>query len=196
LIAIAAFIGIEVVSYFMVWLLGTAAVLAPKPKLGRGRWTVSLVIATSLCVVGVMVPKITNLAPLAVDLVMGVAVAILIYVLSIVPDGASRTLSARSPVERAGRWSASFSYSLYLVHLPALVFVDAAWNWLGGGKWQPGLLSLLVGTGLAAAMLAYAWVVSRLTEAHTERVSLYLIRTARAGHPGIGERRSKPEPAG
>jgi peptidoglycan/LPS O-acetylase OafA/YrhL len=111
--------------------------------------------------------------------------------------GARRAQSARSAVERAGKWSASFSYTLYLVHLPALVFLDAARNWLGGGTWQPGLFSLLVGTGLAAVRIATCSVTVRIaTEAHTELVSLYLIRIVRARHPGAAEKRSKPEPAG
>jgi peptidoglycan/LPS O-acetylase OafA/YrhL len=191
LVAIAAFIGVKVASYFLVWLLGTAVVLAPKRKLRWGLWIVALVVATALCLAAIMVLRVTSWEPLAVDLAMGMAVAILVYVLAVVPDGAPRNRSSRSVVERAGKWSASFSYSLYLVHLPALVFLDAAWVWSGGGKWQPGMLSLLGGIGLAAAMIAYGWGTSRLTEAHTEQISCYLVRATRSGPSRTAEQPSQ-----
>lgn len=79
----------------------------------------------------------------------------------------------REAVEHAARLAktlAGFSYTLYLVHLPPLVFGAAAISAAGGGRWQPGLGHLAFGTAIALAILGYAFALSRVTEARTDAI--------------------------
>jgi peptidoglycan/LPS O-acetylase OafA/YrhL len=72
-----------------------------------------------------------------------------------------------SAASRIGGALADQSYTLYVGHVPLLVFCRA---WLGNeaGQWQPGGLTLLYACGLTLAALVYAFGVARMTERHTE----------------------------
>jgi peptidoglycan/LPS O-acetylase OafA/YrhL len=186
LVAMAVFVGKDITSYFLVWLLGTVVVMLPTPRLRLRGWLISLGAAGAICLTGIVLLKGSGLAAIAADLALAVPIALLVYVLVLVPGGAVLA-GGRSLFDRIGKWTASFSYSLYLVHLPMLVFLHAAWIWYGGSKWQPDGLHFVGAGVIAVAVLCYAWGVSRLTEAHTERAANYVIRLARAGKIGIGQ---------
>ncbi len=67
-----------------------------------------------------------------------------------------------------------FSYTLYLTHLPLIVFIRAAL--LEIPRWHPNALPLLYGAGLCCVALGWAYLVYRLTEAHTSEVRRYLLK--------------------
>jgi len=66
------------------------------------------------------------------------------------------------------RGLAGMSYTLYVVHLPFLVFLRSAL--VPDTPWPPTPAPILVGVGIAGVALAYAWVVAALTESQTARV--------------------------
>jgi peptidoglycan/LPS O-acetylase OafA/YrhL len=69
---------------------------------------------------------------------------------------------------------AGFSYTLYLIHYPLLVFLVA---WLmQGQRWQPTVGSMFKGFAIVGTTLLYAYAVSRLTEAHTGDVRRWISR--------------------
>jgi peptidoglycan/LPS O-acetylase OafA/YrhL len=70
--------------------------------------------------------------------------------------------------------SAGFSYTLYLTHYPLLVFL-AAW-FIHRERWQPSTGSIFKGFAIVGATTLYAYGVSRLTEAHTDKVRRWLSR--------------------
>ncbi|MBF6568682.1 MAG: acyltransferase [Candidatus Binataceae bacterium] len=63
---------------------------------------------------------------------------------------------------------AGFSYTLYLVHLPLLVFLKALI--LPHSRWQMDVWSILTGGIIIAAILGYALAVASQTEARTSEV--------------------------
>ena len=67
-----------------------------------------------------------------------------------------------------------FSYTLYLTHFPALLLLRGLLD--PKGNWQPDPRHLIYALGLGALMLAYAYGVAELTEAHTATVRRSLLR--------------------
>ena len=71
---------------------------------------------------------------------------------------------------------AGFSYSLYVLHFPFLLFFR---TWLvPPERWQPTPLHLLYAASIGAGALLYAWVVSRVTEAKTDVARRWVNRLA------------------
>jgi hypothetical protein len=62
---------------------------------------------------------------------------------------------------------------LYLVHLPALILLRGLLD--PKGDWQPDILHLAYGSGIGLLILAYAFGVAELTEAHTAAVTRWLV---------------------
>lgn len=78
---------------------------------------------------------------------------------------------------------AGFSYSLYLVHFPMLVFVVAALHDLLGYKflYQPSIASVVYLGGVLLLLVSYAFVFSLFTEARTSSVRKFLVGALRLG---------------
>ena len=110
--------------------------------------------------------------PVAVsDFLVGTASALLIYSLSQTRAQGISTLYAS-----ISRRFAGMSYTLYLVHMPLLVFICAS---IGRPtRWQPDAWHLLAGAAIGGAALVYAWIISSFTEARTYRVKVWLVRTS------------------
>jgi peptidoglycan/LPS O-acetylase OafA/YrhL len=71
-----------------------------------------------------------------------------------------------SPYAAIAHRFAGFSYSLYVLHFPLLLFFR---SWLvPSDRWQPTPLHLLSAAGVGALCLLYAWLISRITEAKTD----------------------------
>lgn len=154
--------------YFSIWLLGAAVGLWWRASdFEAPRW-----------------------APLAFSVLVGGALVlsnvskwhrtILDVALALVTAGLLACVLAR-PVTRAagGRVSgqmaavlASFSYTLYVVHYPVLTFLFAAS--MGGTRRAASASTVAAILALSLALVVYAFLVSRLTETHTERVRAWL----------------------
>jgi peptidoglycan/LPS O-acetylase OafA/YrhL len=70
------------------------------------------------------------------------------------------------------RMLASFSYTVYLVHFPAMVFAAALLKEVFGTSFlrPPGVTGLIYGGALLMVLYVYAWFFAVLTEAHTSTV--------------------------
>ena len=95
------------------------------------------------------------------DGLIAVAFASLLIALS-----QSRTAAANPGYMRLGHLMANSSYTLYLVHLPLLVFINAA---LIGtqSRWQPSGASVLPTIAILTGTAIYAYVIAPITEART-----------------------------
>ena len=74
---------------------------------------------------------------------------------------------------RAARLLANCSYTLYLTHLPVLVFVRGS---IGVDSWAPESWSIFLGLAVAAGTLAYSLVLASITEAHTAKIRTWVTR--------------------
>jgi peptidoglycan/LPS O-acetylase OafA/YrhL len=155
----------------LVWLLGVAAhrwlnarVWRPHPALGMGVFVVAMVASRlSHSSENTGGEEMLGLE-FGRDFLLGVA-----YVIALVST--SRMAGALT-MPKLNFWLADFSYSTYLFHFPALLFLVAAgYQFLGlGFQIQPESGGVIYMTGLTVAVYFYCYAFSRLTESHTNFV--------------------------
>ncbi len=165
-LVILAGVGRNVVILFPAWLLGAGLALSPRIRLMRSRWVTIIAAAPLLAVLG-------------------------LFGLQRIPDGyATRYAEAgtfalalfailhRSEPGGAGLYSrlatllAGCSYTLYLTHLPALICMRAFWTYQR--PW-PSDVGHWIAVGLVCfGCLTYAFLLSLITEAKTDRARLWL----------------------
>jgi peptidoglycan/LPS O-acetylase OafA/YrhL len=157
---------------FPVWLMGTAICLLPTATFLRNSKTIhrlaiiisSLVLITSLLTTRIQLIK----NDFTSDLLVGIASALLIY--SLLNDTSIYTKSAYSQITG---FLSGISYSLYLTHLPVLLFIKAIS--IAKMRWQPDLIHLLCGSLVLFTTFAYAFIIYSWTEAKTDKVRSYIL---------------------
>ncbi len=172
ILALGFFVGKTIALSFGIWLLGVAVIFLPylwdKQKPVR-----PYVIAMAL------IPFAATLAwsvfkngrdfswPIALTFV------VLMYLLFrlVGKEQENPSVAARFSQSIAG-----FSYSLYLLHLPPLVFLHAYSHTLSPSKWQPSAQNLWMGLFIGFFVVLYAWAISLLTEANTPWVRNFIKR--------------------
>jgi peptidoglycan/LPS O-acetylase OafA/YrhL len=155
------FVGAQIALLGIPWLLGVLiSVLPPFPA--RRRWTRGLAITTALALLGggLVLSKLWD--SLSSDLVLGSIVALLIWVTL-----HCATASLPTAYVRVARRAARSSYTLYLVHLPLLIFIKAV---LHLPRALPGWHVCLVSMGILVGILLYAQLVYEIFEKNTDRV--------------------------
>jgi peptidoglycan/LPS O-acetylase OafA/YrhL len=165
-IAIAMAIGLEKICYFVLFLMGALVARADQHRAASSSKTSSLtVFASCVAFLVILVPfrlMVADSAIMLSDFVIGAAFSFLTYTLL------GDTRPASGAYARSATLLAGFSYSLYIFHMPILVFLR---NWLIPGRsWSPDLPSFLKATVIVVSVLIYAFAFSRLTEAKTEPV--------------------------
>jgi peptidoglycan/LPS O-acetylase OafA/YrhL len=168
------FIGPRLAFYFVIWLAGALA--------GRLRQTLkfqtsspTLSILAGLIFAGSLAWCRTH--PLSSDLltdyVVGFCFTLWLFTL---------LLGARQDVSRTyatiAKKMSGFSYTLYLAHFPALLLLRGLLN--PRGDWLPDPSHLGYAAGIGALVLAYAYGLAEMTEAHTAEVRRALLRPAAA----------------
>jgi peptidoglycan/LPS O-acetylase OafA/YrhL len=155
------FVGGSIAWLGIPWLMGVLIVYLPRFQPKRV-WTRNLSIAAALAllVCGLGLSKAFH--SLAADLVLGLAVMLLIWV----------TLNcATSPLPalyvRAAQRAARSSYTLYLVHLPLLIFLKAS---LHIPRALPGWHTFMVSGAVLVVILLYSQLVYQMCEKNTDKV--------------------------
>jgi len=74
----------------------------------------------------------------------------------------------------AAKEGAGFSYSLYLMHAPVLLLIDAMAGGSASRRWQPDTWHIAIFMGICAAVIVYSYVLAQLTEKHTTEVRAWL----------------------
>jgi peptidoglycan/LPS O-acetylase OafA/YrhL len=152
--------------WFLVWAVGVVAAFIDE------RWQgiappVALGMLAAVCV---CVHPTTYSGPLSIVPDLALAAAYSLALLS------AKRLPLRlcHPIHR---WLASFSYSTYLIHFPAMLLALAAMNRVfhRGIAEQPSLPSVAAAGGMVMLIYGLAWGFSRLTEARTEQCRLAVL---------------------
>ncbi len=164
------FIGPQVTFYFLIWLGGALLGYLQRATRFKPRFP-GFSLLTGLIFVGALAWSRTHRlsSDLLTDYVVAFCFALWLY---------SLLLGSRDDASDAyaygARKLAGFSYTLYLLHLPALLLLRGLLNPLG--NWQPDALHLTYALGIGLFMLIYAYLVAELTEARTARVRRYLLQ--------------------
>jgi len=164
-ICLAAFLGLDKLIGFLIWMCGCGLVFTYSEFQLRGKGQVFFYLLTSsLILCGSLIAARTTIgALLGSDLSVGIAFTLFLFgVLQLeVGAGSSHYLGA------AHRF-AGFSYSLYVLHFPLLLFLRA---WIvPPQRWQPDGLHLLYGSLIGALVLGFTWTVALFTENKTRAV--------------------------
>jgi peptidoglycan/LPS O-acetylase OafA/YrhL len=160
-LAIAAFVGWPILCDFPIWLAGTALVVAHathRLRLAAARLLYLFGTSVALCLC--FIAARTNIAFVGSDLTLGLVFGA--FLLALLQLGSCEIGSAYA---RLSHLAAGFSYSLYVLHFPFLLFLRA---WLTPSeRWQPDARHLVVGLGIGIITLVLAWFVSTFTEQKT-----------------------------
>ena len=170
LVLVGLFVGGSITIYSLVWVAGVATFLAPQASgLGRRRWFAWSCALGSLgaCLLSLLVAKY-RLAGEAADFALVPAFALLIFVLAHHWAGGDDDVA--SAAGRVFKKLAAFSYTLYVIHLPILVFVRAWAENAHIGLLQPSAIHVVAALVLAGVIVAIAYLVSQVTERNTDKV--------------------------
>lgn len=163
LVAVALFIG-PMLAGFFIWLLGVALIFLPwshrrlGPRLHSGFLLLTLAF---VFVQLIFTYRWTWLeSGVNTDFILSILVAILLYLLLNDPRPVGKLY--RSVASHA----AGFSYTLYLTHLPFLVFIAALLN----RRVLPTPRNFILPTAILFLTLAYSYGIAMLFEHNTDRI--------------------------
>jgi peptidoglycan/LPS O-acetylase OafA/YrhL len=165
LVAWAWFVGSSIAWLWIPWLMGVAVVYLPTTSYQSPWAQRAILTAGILMFVGGLV--FTKLYPgLLTEISLGVVVAFLVWVLLRSKSGSLPQLYT-TVAQRA----AHSSYTLYLVHVPLLIFLIAAFHL---SRVEPRMHLVLPRLVVLLVILVYAQAVYVLFERNTDRVRRWL----------------------
>ncbi len=160
---ILAFIGKGIALYFLIWLLGTFVCLCRPPRVFAGKAAGGLF--ALLFAAALLAPRFKLLPNgLLSDFLVALTFSgFLLFLLN-------AKLSAPGILyTKAARSLSNISYSLYLLHVPLLIFLNGLII-RQGSRWQPTPKHLALGLLVAGIVFLYTYGVWLLTEARTAQV--------------------------
>lgn len=169
-IALLVVIGKDIAIYFPIWLLGTTVCLLPQVSFIK-REQSPMTTGIAICLFCGMV-SVTHMGALKnllshsiifIDYINATTFAILLYYIL-----HNHSPGDRGTYAKVSKWLANFSYTLYVVHIPVLVFLRAAL--VPDTPWLPTPSYVAFGIAVALGCVVYAYMISRFTEANTELV--------------------------
>lgn len=162
-LGVSLILGPEKMIGFLIWLAGFVVLLVwSRLKLSSaGARGAYLLFSSAALMASLTAARLGKLAPQGADLAVGLAFAAFLYgVLQL-----DFKVLADGIYLRGAHLFAGFSYSLYVLHFPFLLFLRA---WLvPGNRWQPDATHLLYGLGIGTLVLVFSWLVARVTEFKT-----------------------------
>lgn len=167
-------VGRPIASYFLIWLMGAGVyALYLRWPLTRSRLAVFGCLSGLALTAALLVFIRWREWPLlgvSNDYWLGACFAFTVYC-SLHLDGSGWIRPAR----HLFRFLADISYTLYVVHMPLLVFLAA--GFIGGydQRMVIGAEGLLLFLGLVLVGLLYAWLCYRCFEAHTAKVRRFVL---------------------
>lgn len=163
MIAIFVFIGRWMLGGYCIWLLGVVLIFLPKPaRLTNRTWSLLLLASVILIVVQLALTMAPGKPERSIntDYILAVLVAFLLYTLLHHPLPVSK-LYQKFAAKIAG-----FSYTLYLTHLPLLVFFSAWINY----RRQPSAEGFVIPVGVLCLTVAYSYGIAMIFEHNTDRI--------------------------
>lgn len=163
---ISYFVGIKIMEYFLIWLLGAILPLV-KPLILKKVYFKNIMLLSSFmvalismkCYVFFVRTPDLQIIP---DFSVGLGFAILFYLIISFYSNKRDSLLIKISNRLAG-----FSYTLYLTHYPVAIFIM---TWFASPLWPFGKPTLPLKATFAICVLVYAWIISLATEKQTSRI--------------------------
>lgn len=151
----------------LVWLIGSFVSLFPKKiKLSQKHQSLSLLLAWSLVIITLIAIRL-NIIDSYADIILGLVFSFLMLVMSFHQGEVKENI-----ISRISLWFSDFSYTIYLTHLPFLVFIVSIV--IKQSRWQPDTLHIFYGFALVLITVTFARIVYFLTERNTFKLRSYL----------------------
>lgn len=179
LVAVAAFLPLEILAWFLIWLIGVAIAFFPASRKALPVWLAGCVFIATLAWSRVDHAHAAHL--MSRNLVRDSAVAIGCFLLL---TSLSRSRGGKPRAWKLHRTMAEFSYTTYLAHFPFMVFAVSFLNSAFGVAFfrQPTAGNFAYFLLLLISIYLYTYLFSLLTEKHTQRLRASL-RSAFDRHP-------------
>ena len=162
-ILIAWFTREDILLYFLIWVFGAALFYLPKLNCSLRIRRAMLAVSAALFFLDVLSTKREWQNAVLSDFVLSGCFLFFLYCLLIQSTPVSTRYSKFS------HGLASSSYTLYVVHVPFLVFISV---WIGT-RWVPTTLHLALAMAVLCGTWLYAYLVYRVFEAHTREVRVW-----------------------
>jgi peptidoglycan/LPS O-acetylase OafA/YrhL len=166
---LAVFLKSAILMGFLIWMSGCVLVVAHSrfslPK--RGSLILYLLASSFALLASLMAARTRNPTALGSDLALGMTFSLFLFGILRLEFGTQRDY-----YPRIAHLFAGFSYSLYVLHFPLLVFLKA---WVAPSqRWQPNMPNLFYGIVVGTITLSFAWLVSLFTENRTHAVRRWI----------------------
>lgn len=163
-LAVCLFLRGGILQLFPIWLAGTLLVLIPTLRIKNSARTIALSIYVPIFF---LFSKFPIHSTLVKDYALAFITFLFLWIL----------LSATKPAQpsRLSVMSfnlAQFSYTLYIVHMPFLLFLTAFF--LGDQRWQPNFENSTKAGIIFALAICYAYGIAALTELKTDDVRRWI----------------------
>jgi peptidoglycan/LPS O-acetylase OafA/YrhL len=167
LLAFAALCGQAIVTYFLLWLLGAGVALLPLRIPSTSRKAITLALGILLLLTLYLELRFP-LNLFVSDLILSVVFCAFLWAIL-----HARERNASTLYRRGAQTLSATSYTLYLIHVPMLVFICGVIM----PVWQPWALSFRSATlfaGICALVFAAAWGMYLLFERNTDAIRTWL----------------------
>ena len=171
---ILIFIGPSLAVYYLTWLLGVGIVLTALMLGTRRRILAAWAMAPASVIFGVGLVVGERRLIWGADGFLAVACAIFLTAIIFQRSFAPWSTRLGQLYSTAARRLAGCSYTLYLVHLPILIFLRAAFG--RGGPWILNGGNLTLALIILLLVFGYALAVASVTESHTDQLRQWVLR--------------------
>jgi peptidoglycan/LPS O-acetylase OafA/YrhL len=183
-ISMAAFLRSPILPGFLIWMAGCALVVVYSRLTLRSRiWLVTYLLISATGVLACLVTARTRGSGLlASDFALGIMFSSFLFGILQIELG-----QREGAYPKTAHLFADFSYSLYVLHFPLLLFFRA--GLVSSRRWQPDTPHLFYGLTIGVATLLFAWIVSIFTEKKTSGVRRWVYSVIpRSADAGLGTR--------
>jgi peptidoglycan/LPS O-acetylase OafA/YrhL len=168
ILTIIIVLPLQISLWLAFWVVGVAVAVLGRFWAGWSFTTGAMILIVCLVVVRWIGPRLwsSGFTDLATDFALDLAVA-LGYAIVLL---CAKNLKDRLKFRSLHRALASFSYTVYLVHFPAMVFLAAFMKDVLdiGFARQPGVAATIYAGALLVTLYGCAWIFAAFTEAHTD----------------------------
>jgi peptidoglycan/LPS O-acetylase OafA/YrhL len=176
-LGILMLISHQMIIYFLFWLCGTALVILPGIRVKNSLLKkLLLVFSMILAVISLVVSRGSAAGEGAQNFMQTmiaygfIAVSFTLHIYLLIHSANGSIIKDKNIFSNISRELAGFSYTLYLIHLPILIFIRSWFGYLGIGKWQLTIGHILGGFVIIVLVIMFAYLISRVTEAKTAKI--------------------------
>lgn len=160
---IIMFIGKNMSIYFLIWLSGALLIFAPRFSVNS---RILRILITGLIVSSfmgsILIIRLQLVSIVMGDFFLAISFTLLVWVIM--------NIKSRINFANTASFVAGFSFTLYLVHFPLIIFLYALCREFGFSKFSNDFPSLMIAVLLLLFIIGISYVISIFTEAKTGKI--------------------------